>query len=61
MDWDNYGTVWVIDHVHPLCSFRFTEHDNEFKECFKLENLQPLFVEENIHKGRKDGGAYVNL
>jgi hypothetical protein len=53
MNWSNYGEVWVIDHIKPTCSFRFTCVDDEFKKCFSLENLQPLFNKENMKKGSK--------
>ena len=43
MSWENYGTYWEIDHIHPLSkggSFHFT-------------NTQPLSVSENRSKGNK--------
>ena len=43
MNWDNYGTYWEIDHIHPLSkggSFHYT-------------NTQPLTVTENRVKGAK--------
>ncbi|MGD9157019.1 MAG: hypothetical protein PVG39_01305 [Desulfobacteraceae bacterium] len=55
MSWDNYGDVWQIDHIKAIQFFNFTSYkDSDFKECFALENLQPLFSEENLMKGRKD-------
>ena len=60
MNWDNYGIYekgkmkWQIDHIKPVSSFNFTSpEDPEFKECWALENLQPLEVIENIKKGRE--------
>ena len=60
MNWDNYGIYekgklkWVIDHWRPVSSFNFTSTDDpEFKECWALENLQPLEVVENIKKSNK--------
>jgi hypothetical protein len=51
MTWDNYGE-WHVDHIIPMCSFKFeTTDDPEFKECWKLENLQPLWGRENLSKG----------
>jgi len=53
MSWDNYGE-WHIDHIKPVSSFNFTSYkDKEFKECWSLENLQPLWAKENIKKGNK--------
>ncbi|MDB4378244.1 HNH endonuclease [bacterium] len=43
MNWDNYGTYWEIDHIHPLSkggSFHFT-------------NTQPMEVIENRKKSNK--------
>ena len=51
MYWDNYGE-WHIDHIKPRSSFKYeSENDIEFKECWKLENLQPLWASENMYKG----------
>ena len=51
MSWDNYGK-WHLDHVIPLSFFKFnSEEDVEFKMCWRLENLQPLWAEENMSKG----------
>jgi hypothetical protein len=51
MSWDNYGK-WHVDHIQPMTSFNFESVDDEgFKECWKLENLQPLWEEDNLSKG----------
>lgn len=50
MSWDNYGK-WHIDHKIPKSKFKFTNpEDKEFQECWALENLQPLWAEENLRK-----------
>jgi hypothetical protein len=50
MSWDNYGQ-WHIDHIKPIALFRFqSDDDEELKECWALNNLQPLWAEENIKK-----------
>ena len=50
MTWDNYGK-WHIDHIKPQSLFKFeTTENKEFRECWKLENLQPLEAIENIKK-----------
>ena len=50
MTWDNYGK-WHIDHIIPLSHFRYiTEKNSEFKKCWALENLQPLWASENRKK-----------
>lgn len=43
MSWDNYGSYWEIDHIHPLSkggSFHYT-------------NTQPLTINENRVKGNR--------
>jgi len=55
MNWFNYGRGgWSIDHIRPISSFNFSSYDDpEFKKCWALENLQPLWESENIRKGNK--------
>lgn len=51
MSWENHG-AWQIDHIKPISSFNFDSYeDPEFKECWKLSNLQPLWTSENLSKG----------
>lgn len=59
MSWDNYGRYgWHIDHIKPVSSFNVNSYeDEEFKECWCLENLQPLWAEENLKKGSKWKGG----
>jgi hypothetical protein len=47
MSLDNYGYVWHIDHIKPKskCS--------SFDETWNINNLQPLFREENLRKSNK--------
>lgn len=53
MTWDNYGE-WHVDHIKPISSFNIIEiGDDEFMECWSLENLQPLWGLENIKKSNK--------
>jgi len=52
MTWDNHGE-WHIDHIRPISSFSFTSSDDdEFKQCWALENLQPLWAKDNLSKKR---------
>ena len=60
MTWENWGAYeegklkWQIDHIRPISSFNFTfPEDKEFRECWALENLQPLEAMENNIKGNK--------
>lgn len=53
MSWDNYGE-WHVDHKIPMASFNFeTVEDREFKLCWCLDNLQPLWGPDNLSKGTK--------
>jgi hypothetical protein len=53
MTWDNYG-VWHVDHKSPITSFDIQEMgDEEFMRCWCLDNLQPMWGEENIRKSNK--------
>ncbi len=53
MSWNNHGK-WHIDHIKPISSFKFSEIDDpEFKQCWALGNLQPLWAKENMSKGNK--------
>jgi hypothetical protein len=54
MTWDNYGEYWHIDHVKPQSLFNFESfEEDEFKECWGLNNLQPLSAKENRKKSNK--------
>lgn len=56
MTWENYGGKdgWWIDHIRPVASFSYTTaEDPEFKECWSLANLQPLWAKDNISKSDK--------
>jgi len=51
MSWGNYGAVWEIDHILPKAMFAITAHtDPDFRACWGLPNLRPLFVAENASK-----------
>ncbi len=51
MSFENYGE-WHIDHVVPASNFSYDSfEDKEFKDCWALSNLQPLWAEENLKKG----------
>lgn len=51
MTWSNYGR-WHIDHIIPVTAFRFDgPNDDEFRHCWSLSNLRPLWGRENMAKG----------
>lgn len=53
MTWENYGK-WEIDHIIPMSAFDLKGHnDPDFKRCWALNNLQPLWRKENQRKSGK--------
>lgn len=53
MTLENYGK-WHIDHIKPKSLFNFESiDDSEFKECWALSNLQPLWAKDNLKKSNK--------
>jgi hypothetical protein len=59
MSWNNYGN-WHIDHKIPISFFEFRSHkDTEFKLCWCLGNLQPLWAKENISKNGNLVDKYI--
>ncbi len=55
MTWDNYGkNGWHIDHIIAKSFFTFASTDDvEFKYCWSLYNLQPLWEKDNLEKNDK--------
>jgi 5-methylcytosine-specific restriction endonuclease McrA len=54
MTWDNYGSLWHIDHIIPRSSFSYDSlQSDSFKKCWSLSNLQPLWKQENLSKGTR--------
>ena len=57
MSWSNRH-LWHIDHIRPIASFNYTSpEDQQFKECWALDNLQPLWVKDNLKKSARMGGV----
>lgn len=53
MSWKNHG-AWHIDHIRPISDFNFAKvEDQEFKQCWSLWNLQPLWAFDNHSKSNK--------
>ena len=51
MSWENYGD-WHVDHKIPVSAFNFTKPEHiDFKRCWSLKNLQPMWANENMKKG----------
>lgn len=57
MSWDNHGRgedCWHIDHIIPMSAFNFeTPDDPDFKLCWALSNLRPLWEKDNLTKSDK--------
>jgi hypothetical protein len=51
MTWENYGTVWHIDHRIPLKYNNPT--DDEMFDRLHFTNTQPMFATENMAKGNR--------
>ena len=58
MSMENYGdysgrhTGWQIDHIRPISSFNITSYDcDDFKKCWSLVNLRPLWTTTRIING----------
>lgn len=53
MSWKNYGE-WHVDHRIPLAAHNYeTPDDIDFKRAWRLQNLQPLWAEDNKAKYAK--------
>ena len=49
---ENYGKVWHIDHVIPLCRFDI-QNEQECLIAFNWRNTMPLLAKENLAKNKK--------
>jgi len=53
MTWSNQG-MWHIDHIIPISAHNFTKPEHtDFKKCWALKNLQPLWAHDNHVKHNK--------
>lgn len=51
MSWENMRE-WNVDHIVPHRLFNYSDaHDPDFKACWALSNLRPLWADENQKKG----------
>lgn len=55
MNWKNFMDGKIhIDHKIPIAVFNFKKpEDEDFKKCWALKNLQPLWKNDNLSKGAK--------
>jgi hypothetical protein len=52
MTWENYGTLWNIDHTIPCILFDMKD-DAQIHLCFDWKNLMPKYVINNLKKRSK--------
>lgn len=55
MSWDTHGRFgWHIDHIIPQSKLIYDSMDHpNFLKCWSLNNLQPLWWDDNLSKGDK--------
>jgi hypothetical protein len=50
--WSRAG--WHINHVIPISAFNFSSpEDIDFKKCWALKNLRPLWAKDNFSKNAR--------
>jgi len=53
MTWQNHGQ-WELDHIVPISAFHIKSPDDpEFRKCWSLHNIQPMWKAEHKRKGAK--------
>jgi len=53
MNWDNYGSLWNIDHISPLKP-KIKISEEETIKRLHYSNTQPLYSIENMIKRNKE-------
>lgn len=56
MTWENWGTLWQVDHILPLGSFTLTEREQFLTACH-YTNLKPLLITDHQSKTTEDRKA----
>lgn len=53
MSWENYGRDgWHVDHIVPRSLFDLSD-ERQFRKCWELANLRPLWAKDNKQKSNK--------
>lgn len=53
MNWENYGSLWSIDHIIPVCKFDLTNEIQKF-QCWNWSNMMATPVKYNSSKKNID-------
>lgn len=55
MSWERFAKGEIhIDHIIPVAAFNYTKpEDIDFKKCWALKNLRPMWKHENLIKSNK--------
>jgi len=58
MSWENRN-LWHIDHKIPISAFNFEKPEHlDFKKCWDLKNLRPMWAKDNMKKHNKLNQAF---
>jgi hypothetical protein len=57
MNWQNYGSIWHIDHIKPCYTFDLSKEEEQ-RTCFHYTNQRPLLASENLTRPRPDYYKY---
>lgn len=49
MNWSNYGSVWSIDHIIPVCNYDLSIEHEKLK-CWNWSNMMPVSIHYNSSK-----------
>lgn len=64
MSFENYGSVWNVDHVIPCARFNLINSDDRHK-CFHWSNLRPFKYIENLERNntltKKELDSHINI
>lgn len=60
MTWENYGTVWHVDHIIPLSRFDLSCPINQ-RVAFCYENTRPLWATDNISRGNRIAPSDIDI
>lgn len=53
MNWNNYGSYWVIDKIIPTSMYRYSDRiNNEFLKAWNIKNFRPY--PKLLHNRRKE-------